>query len=469
MNVAPLRARALSNGDALIVSDTGRFFSAGPDFVERLIDGELTRRDGQFLSSEGHAWEKSDVLAAAAHAHAVAQRLTAANALDYLVLVPTLRCNLSCSYCQVSRAAVDRTEYDWSEATTEHVLRIIDELSSAFVKVEFQGGEPTLRPDLLRRVIDRVQSRREGQFVICTNLSRLTPEILDIFDEPNVYISTSLDGDSGTHQRNRTKASSATREFERNLDFLLNRYGARKISALPTVDPQSPVDADALIDAFVRRGLTSIYLRPINFQGFARKQHPLSRQTSDEWRRYYEGFVRKLIERNWQDRSLCVDETYLTLCLNRIFRPSIDRHVDLRNPNPVGVDYVVIDHDGRVYPTDEARMLSRSGIIDLAIGDVENGWDSPQRALLNEHATNTFDEDCSRCAFQPYCGRDVIDDLSRYGRVDIPRTQTAFCQRHLHLFDFIFDLIHSRDEATQYSLARWLHLPAGAALSVEHA
>ena len=459
----------MSNGDALLVSDTGRFFAAGGDFLERLLATDLMKDDQCFLEAEGHAGGHGDALAPVAHAYSAAQRYATAATLDYLVLVPTLRCNLSCTYCQVSRAAVDRIEYDWSDETLGHVFRILDELTTDFVKIEFQGGEPTLRPDLIRQVIARAESGREAEFVVCTNLSQLTPEILDIFDRANVFISTSLDGAAGTHQVNRTKTAALTSEFENNLDDVLRRYGPKKISALPTINQSSPVDPTDLIEAYAARGLTSIYLRPINFQGFARKKHPESREQSVRWRSYYESFVRELIARNWRDRSICMDETYLTLCLNRIFRPGLDRHVDLRNPNPIGADYVVIDYDGQVYPTDEARMLSRSGIIDLAIGTAADGWETPKRELLNRYATNTLDEDCSRCAFQPFCGRDIIDDLSRYGRIDLPRTDTAFCRRHLHLFDFIFELIHAEDEAIQYSLGRWLQLPGPMPRAARHA
>ncbi len=52
-----------------------------------------------------------------------------------------------------------------------------------------------------------------------------------------------------------------------------------------------------------------------------------------------------LIARNWADRSRVIEETYTSICLRRIFQPGADRHVDLRNPNPLGQDYVVIDHD----------------------------------------------------------------------------------------------------------------------------
>jgi radical SAM protein with 4Fe4S-binding SPASM domain len=239
---------------------------------------------------------------------------------------------------------------------------------------------------------------------------------------------------------------------------VVERYGPHKVSALPTIDAANPPRPDDLIDSYGEFGLTSIFLRPINYQGFARKRHPHAREQGDAWRDYYERFLRRIIDRNWQDRSRVLEESYFSICLRRIFQPGADRHVDLRNPNPMGVDYIVVDYDGTVYPTDEARMLSRSRVIDLSIGDVANGWASEKRELLNRHSTNQFDPACQHCAYQPFCGRDLVDDLARYGRIDLPRTETEFCRRHLHIFDFIFELVYDDDPAVRYSLSRWLRL-----------
>jgi His-Xaa-Ser system radical SAM maturase HxsB len=459
MTFLPLRTRALSNESAVCVSDGGRFFAASTAFIGRLADERLSDADWDFLAREGHAVAEGDALAAAAHAFAVSQRLTRAGPLDYLILVPTLRCNLSCSYCQVSRVGVHQAGFDWSEATLAAVLRRLDSLPGNRIKIEFQGGEPTLRPDLLRAVIDRCERFREKQFVICTNLNDLRPELLELFERPDLFISTSLDGDAATHGRNRTGGEDATTGFLSNLDAVIARYGPGKVSALPTVDPTSPPDIDSLIDSYACRGLNSIFLRPINFQGFARKRHKASRDLAVGWRDYHERFVRRLIERNWNDRTRFLEESYFSICLRRVFQPGRDRHVDLRNPNPMGLDYIVVDHDGTVYPTDEARMLSRSGVIDLSIGDIETGWDTEKRELMNRHATNQFDPACSRCAYQPYCGRDLVDDIARYGRIDLPRHQTEFCRRHLHMFDLVFQLVYDDDPAVRYSLCRWLRLP----------
>lgn len=469
MTFVPLRLRAMGASEILCVNDGGRFFRTDPPLLARLNDDALSAADRAFFTAEGHLVEPGDAPGEAAYLYGLAERTAHATELDYLILVPTLRCNLSCSYCQVSRAGLKQPGFDWDDATLAAVLAMLDALPTERIKIEFQGGEPTLRPDLIRAVIERCERFEERQFVICTNLQELSPEIFDLFDRPDLYISTSLDGDAPTHRGNRTETAEGTSKFLTNLETVIERYGAHKVSALPTINPVTPPDVDVLIDSYADLGLESIFLRPINFQGFARKRHSGSREQSDGWRRYHERFVRRIIERNWEDRSWVLEETYTSICLRRIFQPGADRHVDLRNPNPIGMDYVVIDYDGVVYPTDEARMLSRSGIIDLAIGDVLSGWQSEKRTLLNEHSSNRDDPACQRCAYQPYCGRDLVDDIARYGRIDIPRLETEFCRRHLHIFDFLFELIYDEDPAVRYSLSRWLRLDSTpAALGVTH-
>ena len=450
-----IRTRPCSNW-ILLVDRAGRFLRGDTMLADRLHQAALEPDDLVRLRSHGLRQESD--LERLAFTYARERRRAAPGPLDYLILVPTLRCNLACSYCQVSRAALDARGFDWSDATLAAVRTRVSALTAPTVKIEFQGGEPTLRPDLIAAVMDAVPSSVEARFVVCTNLQQLDEDILRLFDRDDVAISTSLDGPLAVHARQRQGNTSAAERFHANLRRLLDRYGPGKISALPTIDPRSPPDADGLIDSYADLGLDAIYLRPINYQGFARKRHPASRSNDANWLAYHGAFVQRLIARNWANRERVLEESYFSLLLRRIFRPGEDRHVDLRNPNPVGRDYIVIDYDGRAYPTDEARMLTRSGVIDLAIGDVHAGWDTPERAALDAAATNDGDPACDACAYQPYCGRDIIDDIARYGRIDVPREDSDFCRRHLGLFDLAFELIHSDEPAVQYSLRRWLGL-----------
>lgn len=456
MSFMPLRTRAIPDGPLLFVNDDGRFFAGGGDFLAQAVEARFDEEISAFLEQRSHRIEDDDCFGLASYQYRTAQRLTCSGPLDYLILVPTLRCNLSCSYCQVSRAALNADGFDWTEETLSKVLELIDGLETPRIKVEFQGGEPTLRTDLIERVIERCERFDERQFVVCTNLQEVGDEQWRLFDREDLFVSTSLDGDLLTHARQRS--GTRTSAFEKNLRAVIDRYGAAKVSALPTLDPANPPEAGRIIDTFAGFGLTSIFLRPINFQGFARKRHAASRDLHESWRDYHRSFVRALIARNWSDRSKVLEETYFSICLRRIFHPNAGRHVDLRNPNPMGCDYLVVDHDGLLYPTDEARMLARSGVVDLSLGRIGEYWRRDTWAELNAHSTNQLDPACSRCVYQPFCGRDLVDDLARYGRIDVPRTDTAFCKRHMGLFDFIFELIYDPDPAVRYSLARWLRL-----------
>ncbi|MFL6861695.1 MAG: radical SAM protein, partial [Allosphingosinicella sp.] len=203
----PFRIRPRSNGDLLLVDDGGRFFQANAAFVDRLESGRLTDADARFLETEGHGAAAPNSLTELARRREAARRLTIVGPLDYLILVPTLRCNLSCSYCQVSRAAVGAVGYDWSEETLQCVFALLDGLETNSIKIEFQGGEVTLRLDVVERVIERCERFGQKQFVICTNLSRVDDAFLAVADREDVFISTSLDGDADTHQANRTHAA----------------------------------------------------------------------------------------------------------------------------------------------------------------------------------------------------------------------------------------------------------------------
>jgi His-Xaa-Ser system radical SAM maturase HxsB len=438
----------------LFSDDAGGFFKADAAFLERYASDTLSDRDLAFLSRGGHAYRTEGDLAHTGFAYRWSQRQAVRRELGYVILVPTLRCNLSCGYCQVSRASESAQGYDWSPDVFAETLSFLDGLAATEIKIEFQGGEPLLRVDLLEQVRAFCRDRfSTSTFVVCTNLQRLGEREWAFLSAPDTFVSTSLDGDPATHQRQRTASPEATESFFANLDHAIATLGPGKVSALPTIDPLSPPGFDELVSAFVDRGLKSIYLRPINHQGFARRGRAAD-DGLDRWNAYHGDFIERLIERNHRT-GVVLEEYYFSQCLKRALRAGADEHVDLRNPNFFADDYIVIDHDGTLYPTDEARMQSRIGRVDLSIGHVRSGVARDVVETLNAASLNSFDPDCVHCPYQPFCGSDIIDDISRYGRIDVPKHDTWFCRRHTSLFDKVFELLYRQDEATRLSLAHW--------------
>lgn len=458
MNTWPLRFRRLPGGPVLLADDAGGFFVSDQAFVDRYASGRLNADDLACLDEGGHTFHVTGDAAWTAFAYRWSKRQSRGTALSYLLLVPTLRCNLACGYCQVSRVAETARGFDWSQDTLEAVLRFLDNLQGTEIKIEFQGGEPLLRVDLLDTVRSFCRARFHGsEFVVCTNLQQLGEREWTFLDAQDTFVSTSLDGDRATHQRQRTHIPEATDLFLGNLSEALRRLGPGKLSALPTIDVNAPPDLNLLLDQFENFGLHSVYLRPINHQGFARKLKAASSENITRWNELHSGFIDLLIERNHRTGNF-MEEYYFSQCVKRVLQLGADSHVDLRNPNLFATDYLVIDYDGRVYPTDEARMLTRVGVIDLGIGHVKEGLDRSKVDALNSCSLNNFDPDCIHCTYQPFCGTDVIDDLSRYGRVDLTRPDTWFCQRHLSIFDKVFEVLYREDQPARRSVASWLNL-----------
>ncbi len=453
-NVWPLRFREHASGGLLFADDAGGFFRSDEDFLHRYALGKLHAADQSFLLEGGHAFIESLDLSHTSYVYRWSRRQSARKGLSYVILIPTLRCNLSCGYCQVSRVNENAVGFDWSEDRLAEALNFLDRLETNEIKVEFQGGEPLLRVDLLSKVRDFCRNRfDESQFVVCTNLQNLGDAEWSFLASDDTFISTSLDGDFPTHMRQRTITSKQTDIFFENLSTALKKFGSNKISALPTIDVDRPPDFESMINNFGELGISSIYLRPINYQGFARKLKHKS-DFLPRWNKLHEDFIETLITRNYQTGNF-IEEYYFTLCLRRVLRLGIDSHVDLRNPNFYASDFIVVDFDGRLYPTDEARMLSRVGQIDLSVGSLAEGIDKNIVEVLNGSALNNFDPDCIHCTYQPFCGTDPIDDISRYGRIDVARHDTWFCGRQLSIFDKVFELLYRNDEPTRRSIAHW--------------
>src|SRR3954469_11461142 len=143
----PLRFHRLSENGYLFTADGGDFFLSSRSFLNRYVTEELTSNDHDFLLEAGLEASREDDFYFLSHVRRLVMRHAAPASLSYLMLVPTLRCNLSCSYCQVSRAQLNANGFDWTGDILSAALSLMEKLPSDRIKIEFQGGEPLLRVD----------------------------------------------------------------------------------------------------------------------------------------------------------------------------------------------------------------------------------------------------------------------------------------------------------------------------------
>lgn len=128
----------------------------------------------------------------------------------HITLMPTLACNLACTYCfQKDHPTFDKMASKTEASTVEWILRKVDAAGSRRLLVHYFGGEPLTRKDFLLRtaeVFRAAMSARGGQFEweMTTNGVGLEPAFLEAMAAlgPGA-VKVTLDGDRETHDAER--------------------------------------------------------------------------------------------------------------------------------------------------------------------------------------------------------------------------------------------------------------------------
>ena len=379
------------------------------------------------------------------------------------LFVVTLRCEHSCPYCQVSRRSADRDRYDMSGETAMRGLRVALSAPPRSIKIEFQGGEPLLNFDLIQKIVIEAerQSAAAGKtvtFVITTNLALLTNEVLAFCREHSILISTSLDGPADLHNRNRPRPGGNSHALaEAGIRRVQHVLGHDRVGALMTTTEASLERVEDIVDEYVRLDLDGIFLRPLSPYGFAIKTKQFGKYDANQWLAFYERGLRHILDLN--KRGCHFREFYATLLLKRMLTDRPTGYVDLRSPAGIGLGALVYNYDGKVFASDEGRMLAEMGDRTFELGDL--AADDYRSLILSEKLVDLVSASltqcapqCSTCAFEPHCGADpVYHHATQADPVGI-KPLSEFCARHKGLFRLLFELLEGSPEDAAV-LRRW--------------
>jgi uncharacterized protein len=381
------------------------------------------------------------------------------------IFVGTLRCDHSCPYCQVSRQTEDLQAFDMSERTADKSLELVFKSPSPSIKIEFQGGEPLLNFELIKYVVCSATTMNASfgkslSFVIATNLSQLTDEILEFAERHEIYFSTSLDGPGNLHNANRPRP--AGNSYEKTVEGISRvkaRLGPRKVAALMTTTKSSLCRAKDIIDEYVRQEMHEIFLRPLSPYGFAIKTKWFDSYDSSDWLDFYFEGLDYIININKSGYFLV--EQYSAIILNKMFSPSGSGYVDLQSPAGLGISAIVYNYDGNVFASDESRMLAEMNDMSFWLGNVhENTYEEIMLApnLLDALELSILESvpQCRDCAFQPYCGSDPVYHHATQGDVIGHKALSSFCQRNMAIMKRLIQFLED-DPASRNILLSWIN------------
>ena len=390
--VLPFRYRTLPDETMLAVADSGDHAFFAHDEFERFRSApeslSLTRQadlQARFLLGDGvDSPGKRRLLAS----RIAAKRETVTSPPSLHIIVTTLQCAHSCRYCQVSRSLTDEG-FSISIQDLDAACDTILESDSDTLTVEFQGGDPLLRFDLVERAILRItakESTRSGRirFVIASTLHQLTPEMCEFFKRYGVFLSTSLDGPRELHNRNRpTRERDSYERTMAGIHLARTLIGHDSVSALMTTTKTSLLHPEAIVDEYVERGFKEIFLRPLSSYGFAKRNQILLGYTPQEFHAFYLRGLERVL--HWNRKGVPLREVYASILLNKILSPFDAGYVDLQSPSAAGSSVLVYNYDGYVYPSDEARMLLESGDASFRQGKIGTALNELLHAPIRRH------------------------------------------------------------------------------------
>ena len=379
------------------------------------------------------------------------------------IVIPTLRCNFTCKYCYALRAPEDAFDRDMTPENMDKTIDFILDGPAGSVVIEFSGGEPLIRFDLLKRAILRaedvaIRKNKEVFFSLISNGSLLTDEIIDFFYKHKVGICLSLDGPKGLHDSNRKLTASLggnsnTYDLVAEKFALLKKHNYPGINALPVIVRDSLPLWKEIVDEYVKFGIKNLRFKYISNFGFASSRWNEMSYSPDEYLRSWKKVIDYMIELN--KAGVEIAENVATIILKKILLKENPGYAELQIPCGAVIGQTVYDYSGSIYTCDEARTMP-----DFKIGTV---GDSKYKDLL-EHpvaksmlSVSNLTGSCDECTWFSFCG---ICPLEIYNKekgfiTNIPSNYR--CKIHKGMFEYLFEKIIFDAEAKKI-LEKWVNI-----------
>ncbi len=130
---------------------------------------------------------------------------------DYgFMFIMTLKCNFRCVYCYEEHRPIEMIQ-ETAEKCIEFMLQKINESKQKTVSINFYGGEPLLKFDLIKCILETLENRLPEDTKITTsiitNASLLTPDIAQFLKKHNcTFAQITVDGVESIHNKMRPYA-----------------------------------------------------------------------------------------------------------------------------------------------------------------------------------------------------------------------------------------------------------------------
>ncbi len=431
----------------LLTSDSGAFCFLNSQEFRQLKRGTITsQKTYQLLEEKGIIISKNNIKKTQLQMGTRYSFLQ--NGCSLHIVIPTARCNLGCDYCfaDPSEIHAPKGENDMDETTAKKTVEFILNSPSSAITIEFTGGEPLARFDLVKIMVEHAQKlnkklKKDLRFSIVTNLSLMNISIMEFFIEHNINICTSLDGPKQLHNKHRIIHAKQGKEigtFDTVIHWMktINQeYKKRninnKVYALMTITKDSLNYSKEIIDTYLELEIEMVDIRAMMYVGRITEEN--NKQYLYEYKDFIT-FYQKCLDyiKELQKKGIEIEDRMTHLYTKKILTGKPQYHTDYESPWGAGISALTYHSNGHIYCCHEAL-----GNDDFLLGNVHQQWlelfQTKEMAFTIMSSMLERNPQCDRCVYKPYCSTSPIENISSQKDINFRPSKTIrHHETHFH-------------------------------------
>ncbi len=458
-------------GEMLLTNDFGDWVFVTQDEFGELARGRFAEGSALFtrLAAKSFVRSKLDVEKTVERVRRKKRFLNYGPNLH--ILVVTLRCNETCVYCHASRADMDAVHTDMTPEIAEKSVDLVLQSTSPSVTIEFQGGEPLVNFPVVKHIIEYALARNRAygkqlEFTMVSNLALMDETKLAYLVENKVQICTSIDGPEALHTKQRVLiGGNSHREAAKWIERINKAYidlgldpTLYHVEALLTTTREALKYPKEIVDTYYNLGCRAIFLRPIDPFGFAGKTAKVVEYDRAAYRDFYRTAVEHILDKNRKGEQVL--ERYASIFLTKILGDDEPNFLDIRSPGGSAIGQLAYSYDGKIFTSDEGRMMAETGENMFHIGDVQTSkyrdlMKHPTVRALVMASIREVQPDCVNCTYSPYCGIQPEHNHRSLGSIFGRARESTICNVHKGIQDYLFEKLRENDPTTVEILRRW--------------
>jgi uncharacterized protein len=469
-DLVPFSFRAIG-GEMLLTNDFGDWVFVSNDEFGQLARGRFEAGSALFerLAARNFVRSRIDVEKTVERVRRKKRFLNYGPNLH--ILVVTLRCNETCVYCHASRADMDAVHTDMTPEIAEKSVDLVLQSTSPSVTIEFQGGEPLVNFPVVKHIIEYALARNRAygkqlEFTMVSNLALMDETKLAYLVENKVQICTSIDGPEALHTKQRVLiGGNSHREAAKWIERINKAYidlgldpTLYHVEALLTTTREALKYPKEIVDTYYNLGCRAIFLRPVDPFGFAGKTAKVVEYDRAAYRDFYRTAVEHILDKNRKGEQVL--ERYASIFLTKILGDDEPNFLDIRSPGGSAIGQLAYSYDGKIFTSDEGRMMAETGESMFHIGDVQT---SKYRDLMKHPTVRALvlasirevQPDCVNCTYSPYCGIQPEHNHRSLGSIFGRARESTICNVHKGIQDYLFEKLRENDPTTVEILRRW--------------